>query len=829
MSKPATPGRQVINQWIEAMGWQAFAFQQQAWEQYLQGKSGLLNAPTGFGKTFALYLPVLIDWIDRHPYTWQTQKNNGLQLLWITPLRALAKDLQRAMQEVCDAISLPWTVGMRSGDTTTAERTKQKQQLPEVLIITPESLHLLLAQKDYPRFFKNLHTVVTDEWHELLGSKRGVQIELALSRLKTLHATNHPDSKLKVWAISATIGNLHEAMEVMLGSDAPRGVTVKADLKKTIEIESVLPDVIETFPWAGHLGTRLADKVMPIIERSKTTLLFTNTRGMSENWYHTLLNNYPDLAGVIALHHGSVSAEMREWVENALHEGTLKVVVCTSSLDLGVDFRPVDTVIQVGSPKGVARFLQRAGRSGHSPDAISKIYFLPTHSLELAEAAALKIAIRQNNIEQRQPVVNAYDVLIQYLCTLAVGDGFIPHTIYPEVKSTYAYKDITSEEWQWILNFVTTGGNSLGSYDEYRKVVVEDGLYRITDRKLAMRHRMSIGTIVSDAMIRVKFMKGGYIGSIEESFITKLQKGDVFSLAGRTVEYIMIKDMDVLVKKSTSKKAIVPSWNGGRMPLSSDLGEVLRHTFTSATERGNVQANVESEIEVLKPLFDLQQQLSHVPGENETLIEYIETKDGHHLFVYPVEGRQVHEVMASLLAYRLSRIKPLTFSIAMNDYGFELLCDQPIPINNQIVQQLFSTDDLLLDIQKSVNATEMARRKFRGISVIAGLIFRGFPGAGVKNKHLQSSSSLLFTVFSDYDPKNLLLKQAYTEAFNDQIEEVRLRKAMQRIQQSAIILKYPRKLTPFSFPIKVDSIRENLTSEKLADRVMKMKAQLEKS
>ncbi len=829
MSKPATPGRQVINQWIEAMGWQAFAFQQQTWEQYLAGKSGLLNAPTGFGKTFALYLPVLIDWIDRHPYNWQTKKNNGLQLLWITPLRALAKDLQRAMQEVCNAISLPWNVGMRSGDTTTAERSKQKLQLPEVLIITPESLHLLLAQKDYPRFFKNLHTVVTDEWHELLGSKRGVQIELALSRLKTLHQTNHPGGHLKVWAISATIGNLHEAMEVMLGSDAPRGVTVKADLKKTIEIESVLPDVIETFPWAGHLGTRLADKVMPIIEHSKTTLLFTNTRGMSENWYHTLLNNYPDLAGVIALHHGSVSAEMREWVENALHEGTLKVVVCTSSLDLGVDFRPVDTVIQVGSPKGVARFLQRAGRSGHSPDAVSKIYFLPTHSLELAEAAALKTAIRQNNIEQRQPVVNAYDVLIQYLCTLAVGDGFVPDTIYPEVKSTFAYKDITADEWQWVLNFITTGGNSLGSYDEYRKVVVEDGLYRITDRKLAMRHRMSIGTIVSDAMIRVKFMKGGYIGSIEESFIARLQKGDVFSLAGRTVEYIMIKDMDVLVKKSTSKKVIVPSWNGGRMPLSADLGEVLRHTFTSATERGKVSAQVESEIDTLKPLFDLQQQLSHVPGENETLIEYIETKDGHHLFVYPVEGRQVHEVMASLLAYRLSRIKPLTFSIAMNDYGFELLCDQPIPINNQIVQELFSTHDLLLDIQKSVNATEMARRKFRGISVIAGLIFRGFPGAGVKNKHLQSSSSLLFTVFSDYDPKNLLLKQAYTEAFNDQIEEVRLRKAMQRIQQSAIILKYPRKLTPFSFPIKVDSIRENLTSEKLVDRVMKMKAQLEKS
>jgi ATP-dependent Lhr-like helicase len=826
MSKKNSIGEQVVRDWMEAKGWTVFGFQKQAWQHFTEGKSGLLNAPTGFGKTFALFLPVLIDWIDNHPKNWQDKKENGLQLLWITPLRALAKDLQRAMQEVCDAISLPWNIGLRSGDTSTTERAKQKKQLPEVLIITPESLHLLLAQKEYPKVFKPLQSVVIDEWHELLGTKRGVQVELALSRLKGLK--QETDKPLRIWAISATIGNLHEAMEVALGANAKDGVTVKADLKKKIEIESILPDSIDKFPWAGHLGIRMLEKVIPVIEQSNTTLLFTNTRSFSEIWYHALLNAHPEFAGVIALHHGSVSAETREWIENALHEGGLKVVVCTSSLDLGVDFRPVDTVIQIGSPKGVARFMQRAGRSGHSPDAVSKIYFMPTHSLELVEAAALKQAVRENIVEQRQPVVNAYDVLIQYLCTLAVGDGFRQLETLKEIKGTYAYKDLTDDEWQWILNFITTGGSGLGSYDEYKKVEITAGLYQINDRKLAMRHRMSIGTIVGDAMIRVKFMKGGYVGTIEESFISRLKKGDVFSLAGRNLEYVMIKDMDVLVRRSTGKKAIVPSWQGGRMPLSSDLGEILRHTYNSASDSSGTKSNNEIEMKVLQPLFQLQNELSHVPGENETLVEYIETKDGHHLFIYPFEGRGVHEVMASLLAYRLSLIQPLTFSIAMNDYGFELLSDQPIPINNKILTDIFSTDNLVADIQKSVNATEMARRKFRAIAVIAGLVFRGYPGAGVKNKHLQSSSGILFTVFNDYDEKSLLLKQAYNEAFNDQIEEVRLRKAMNRIQQSDIILKYPKKLTPFSFPIKVDSMRENLTSEKLEDRIKKMKAQLEK-
>jgi ATP-dependent Lhr-like helicase len=822
-----TEGYKVVMEYLEATGRKPFAFQEETWEAYLAGKGGLLNAPTGYGKTFALWLPVLIQHINRHP-DWQTKQDNGLQLLWITPLRALAKDIQRAMQQVCDAISLPWQIGLRNGDTTATERSKQKKKMPEVLITTPESFMLLLSHKDYPKTFETLHSIVVDEWHELLGSKRGVQVELALSRMKHI-VPAFLQKQASIWAISATIGNLQQALEVIQGSGSGQAVIIKARINKKIDIHSILPDDMEKLPWAGYLGIKMIDKVMPIIEKSNTTLLFTNTRSQSEIWFHTLLDNYPELAGLIALHHGSIDAEMRNWIEEALHQGILKVVVCTASLDLGVDFRPVDTIIQVGSPKGVARFLQRAGRSGHSPDATSVIYFLPTHSLELIEGAALKKAVEAGITEQRLPVVNAFDVLIQYLGTLAVGDGYRPADIWPEVKSTYAYKDITKAEWNWCINFLNTGGNSLQAYDEFKKVEIENGVHKILNRRMAMRHRMNTGTIVSDPSLKVKFLKGGYIGMIEEWFVSRLSPGDVFSLAGKTLSFVSIKDMTVLVRKSNAKNARVPSWMGGRMPLSANLGAVLRSAYQEAGEYSKQEDNNEHtpiEFRKLAPLFALQEKVSHIPKQDELLIESIKTKDGHHLFLYPFEGRQIHEVLGALLAYRLSKIKPLTFSIAMNDYGLELLSDQEILSPDIDLKALFSTNELLEDIQRSINAAEMAKRKFRDIAVISGLIFQGLPGNYKAAKHLQASSSLLFNVFSEHEPDNLLLRQAYQAVFFDQIEEVRLRQALRRIQQGHIVLVETKEITPFSFPIKVDSLRQNLSSEELEARIKKMKLKL---
>ncbi len=815
--------KEVLN-WLQSTDRTAFDFQIETWQYIRKGESGLVNAPTGCGKTFSVFLGAIIRFIDNHPENFKSAKNSGLQVLWITPLRALANDIARAMEAVIEGVGLQWKIGIRNGDTSIAERKNQKFQMPEVLIITPESLHLLLAQKGNTHFFSELSVLVVDEWHELLGSKRGVQVELAISRIfGSRKEIDNDTCNICIWGLSATIGNLNEAKTVLLSPTGFIGKIVKTNMEKQTEIVSVFPDEIEKLPWSGHLGLKLISKIIPIIQKSKTTLIFINTRGMAEVWYHALLNNCPDLAGVIALHHGSIDRELRNWIEENLSSGNLKVVVCTASLDLGVDFRPVETVIQVGSPKGVARFLQRAGRSGHQPDAVSRIYFLPTHSLELLEAAALKAAVVENVVESREPRLMCFDVLIQYLNTLAVGDGFHPDLIFNEVKATFCFSELTRQEFDEVVYFISQGGKTFREYDEFKKVEKEGELYKINNRNIAMRHRLHIGTIVSDSMLKVKFVTGGYVGVIEEYFISRLEPGDVFSLAGFHLEYVMIKEMTVLVRKSSIKKAKVPSWNGGRMPLSANLGKKLRQQMNFVSE---TKSNYIDELKILQPLFVMQQELSHVPKENELLIEHIETKDGFHLFVYPFEGRLVHEAMAAILAYRISRICPITFSFAMNDYGFELLSDQPIPVDDTNVYHLFSTHNLLSDIQSSINSSEMARRKFRDISVIGGLVFQGMPGEKKKARHLQASASLLFNVLSEYDSGHLLLKQAYNEVLEQQMEEQRLREMLERVQQSKIIISHPKQLTPFCFPIKVDSMREDLSSEKLEDRVRKMQIEL---
>lgn len=832
MIQNQSQGHKIIHHYFSSKGIAPFQFQEETWQMLLNDESGLVNAPTGCGKTFSVFLGAIIQFINQHPLTYQTKKNNGLQLLWITPLRALAKDIGRAMEEVIADLNIHWKVGIRNGDTTTNERAKQKRQMPEVLIITPESLHLLLAQKSFAEVVQSLKIIAVDEWHELLGSKRGVQVELALNRIiNSQWSMVH--TKPVIWGISATIGNLEEAKEVLLASLNTTGVIVKAKMKKQIQVESILPDEIEKYPWAGHLGIKLIHKIIPIIQKSTTTLIFINTRGMSERWYQELLTHAPDLAGAIALHHGSIEQELRQWVEEALHTSKLKAVVCTASLDLGVDFRPVETVIQVGSPKGVSRFLQRAGRSGHSPEAVSKIYFLPTHSLELVEAAALKNAMDENLIESKEPLFLCFDVLIQYLNTLAVSDGFAPDEIFREIKQTFCFSEMTEIEWDEVMQFIVEGGKALQQYDDYKKMEFIGGKYKITSRRIAMRHRLNIGTIVSDLMLKVKIVSGGYIGMIEEYFVTKLETGDSFIIAGRNVELVQIKEMTVLVRKSTSKKTILPSWNGGRMSLTANLGRKLRETFNEVAVidgLSKLTSTNQPELFHLKALFELQQELSHIPKDNELLIEHHESKDGFHLLVYPFEGRLVHEAMSSILAYRIGKIAPLTFSIAMNDYGFELLCDQPIPVDDTNVSELFSTNELTADIQRSVNATEMARRKFRDIAVIGGLITQTAPGEQVKARHLQASASLLFNVFAEYDSKNVLLKQAYQEVFSQQMEEMRLREAFKRINLSNIVIKVPPQFTPLSFPIVADGLnRNNLSSENLEDRIKRMQEQLSKS
>lgn len=801
-----TDGFKIIQNWMMEKSISPFKFQIQTWQKFGSGYSGMVVAPTGFGKTFSVFLALISDFLN-HPENYKI----GLKMIWITPLRSLSKDIAKAMQEAIDEIGLDWAVGVRNGDTDPKVRQQQVKNMPEILVATPESLQLLLGQKNHQRFFKNLQTIVVDEWHELLGSKRGVLVELGISQLRKYVP------KLKIWGITATIGNLDEAMEVLIPYPIKK-TKVTAKEHKKIEILPVFPDEVEILPWAGHLGQKLADKVVPIILQSKSTIVFTNTRSQSEMWYQLLLNVYPDFAGQIAIHHSSIDSELRNWIEENLSSGKLKAVVSTSSLDLGIDFKPVDTVIQIGSAKGVARFLQRAGRSGHSPFETSKIYCVPTHSLELIEVAALKEAVKQNVIEPREPQVLCFDVLVQFLMTLAIGDGFYPEETYERIKQVYTFQEITDEEWKSIIEFLTIGGSALKSYEEYHKVVVmEDGLHKVTSRRIAMLHRMNMGAIVSDAMLKVKFISGGYIGMVEEYFISRLKKEEKFILAGRVLEVAMIKDMTVFVRASKGK-AQAPSYLGGRLPLSSNLGQYLREKLSIAL---NPKAS-EKELKFLHPLLMNQEERSHIPKDDEFLVEMIKNREGYHLFMYPFEGRLVHEVMAALIAFRISKLAPISFSMAMNDYGFELFSDKEIPLNEENLDKILTRDNLMTDMISSINAAEMARRKFRDIAVISGMVVQNFPGQQRSNKSLQSSAGLIFKVLEDHDSNHFLVRQAYTEVFNMQLQEQRLVEAFKRIEKSKIILKFANAFTPLSFPIKVDSLRQTLTSEDLDARIQKL-------
>ncbi len=810
----------IAENWFQENSWKPFKFQKDTWKAFLQGKNGLLNAPTGSGKTYALWFPIILNYIKSNP-EYQTKHKKGLKAIWITPLRALSDEIRQSAERVSKDLGTQMTVGIRTGDTSTKERASQKENMPDLLITTPESLQLLLATKGYAKIFKDCTAVVVDEWHELLGTKRGVQMELALSRLKST------SKKLRIWGISATIGNLDQAREVLLGTESTaleNSVLIKAKLNKKITVKSVIPKKMETFPWRGHLGLHLLEAIVPIINNSKTTLLFTNTRSQCEIWFQKILEKHPEYAGNIAMHHGSINKETRLWVEQAIRNASLKAVVCTSSLDLGVDFAPVETVIQIGGPKGVARFLQRAGRSGHRPGKESVIYFLPTHAIELIEASALQQAVKHTVVEDRIPYLNSYDVLLQYLTTLAISDGFYPEAIYNEVVKTFCYQALTKEEWQWLLNFVVMGSQSLQTYDEYKKVEIEaDGKFKVNNKGIAMRHRFQIGTIVGDANLTVKYQKGGYIGSVEEFFVSKLSPGDIFTFAGRNLEFIRIKDMQVHVRNSSKKTNKVPSWMGGRLTFSAQMSDLLREElYKVASPNPSKEGELSIELKSLKHIFERQRKESIVPKPNEFLIETFKTRDGYHHIFYPFEGRFVHEAMGSLLGYRISLLSPITFSLAFNDYGFELLSDQKIDMQQVLDNNLFSTDYMLSDLQKSLNATEMARRKFRDIAIISGLVFTGYPNKNIKMKHLQSNSQLLFDVFRDYEHDNLLFKQAFTETFEHQLEEGRLRLALERIAEQEIIWKACEKPTPFSFPIITDRLREKLSSEKLANRIKRM-------
>ncbi len=830
-AKSARGAATLADGWFKQRGWKAFAFQSEVWRSVGLGKSGLLHATTGSGKTYAVWLAALNRFAV--PAKASTPTPNAaakkraplappLTVLWITPMRALAADTERALNAPLVDMNLSWSVGVRSGDTSSAERARQTRRLPTALITTPESLTLLLSQPDARQLFDGLRMVVVDEWHELIGSKRGVQLQLALARLRQFQPA------LITWGLSATLGNLPYALQVLIPSGD--SVMVQGKQAKELNVDTLLPASLERFPWAGHLGLRMLPQVVAEIESCTTSLIFTNTRSQSELWFQALLEAKPDWAGLMALHHGSLDRKVREWVELALKDGRLKCVVCTSSLDLGVDFLPVERVLQIGSPKGVARLMQRAGRSGHAPGRPSRLTLVPTNSLELLESIAAQDAVLARAIEPRLSPHKPLDVLVQHLVTVALGGGFTADALQAEVKTTFAYQDLTQQEWLWALAFVKNGGSSLDAYPDYRRAIPdEQGVWRVPDAQMARRHRMSIGTIVSDASIAVKYFSkaggGKSLGTVEESFIARLKPGDHMLFAGRLLELVRVHDMTAYVRPGKGNKPAVPRWSGGRMSLSNELSSAM----VARLGQASLGQFAGPEMKLLKPLLDVQARWSALPAADSLLAETLHSRGGWHLFLYPFAGRNVHLGLASLLAWRIARDQSSTFSIAVNDYGFEMLSAVEIDWAQAFGAHIFSAQDLLPDVIASLNASELAQRRFREIARVSGLVFNGFPGASKSAKQLQASSSLFFEVFRKYDAGNLLLTQSQQEVLRDELDVDRLQITLEQLQTKVLRWQAVERATPFAFPLVVERLRESITSEKLADRIARMVADLEKA
>ncbi len=785
----------IILQWLSKKSWTHFPFQKEAWKLIYEGRSGLISVPTGAGKTYAAYLPALSK-LHESP-------GKGIHILYITPLRALANDLEKALKEPILDLNLPYKVEKRTGDTTASQKNRQKKSPPEILLTTPESLSLMLTQDDAALRFVNLKMIIVDEWHELLGSKRGVLLELSLSRIKNWNPS------VQIWALTATVGNLEEAAQVCVGMDR-KPALVTAQMKRDVIIETILPETVEKLPWLGYLGIRMIPYVIEKLDPKVPTLIFTNTRSQAERWFQGIVDLKPDWKLLTALHHSSVDKTTRTEIEGNIKTGKLSFVVCTSALDLGIDLPPVEKIIQIGSPKSVSRLIQRAGRSSHRPLTPCHISLVPTNALQVLEMKAYKMAIKEHIIEKRFPFEKCYDVLLQHIVSCAIGGGIEKIKFYEEIKTTFCFADISLEEYEYCLSFLITGGKAFNAYSEYRKLVSDKGLLVVNDTQIIRRHKMNIGTITSDSYAVIKLMRGTSLGTIEESFITQLKPGDNFLFGGKRLKLVQYRDLTAHVRLTTEVNTQAAVWGGTSLPFSAPLGRILRKAMDeNETHKENA---------LLKEIFQIQKAKSHLPSEHELLIEVIKSREGWHLFLFPFEGKTIHEGIALLIAHRLAKDMPSTLIISCNDYGLELLSKKPFN-ESMLVSDLFNSTDSREELESLINVHEASKVAFREVARIAGLVFQGFPGNHKSNRQVQMSTGLLFEVLEKYDSENLLLKQAKKETLDKYFAQDRLKEVLERLQSSCLIITHPLSFTPFSLPLFVERVSQRISTESLAERI----------
>ena len=813
--------------WFERRGWAARPHQLAMVEKAREGRDALLIAPTGGGKTLAGFLPSLIELSERP----KANTSPGPHTLYISPLKALAVDVERNLMAPILEMGLPIVAESRTGDTGVSRRQRQKVKPPDILLTTPEQLALLCAWEGARLLFENLRCVILDEIHTLHASKRGDLLALGLARLQQfapnlrrvgLSATVDDPEVIKRWMGfsppplgegdpagvegAATRNALPEAPSTASRSPSPRGGG-EIDL---VTGPAGAPPIVDMLlsegrvPWAGHTAQHAMEEVYEVIKRARTALVFVNTRFQAEFAFQELWRLNEDNLP-IALHHGSLAAEQRRKVEAAMARGELRAVVCTSTLDLGIDWGDVDLVIQLASPKGASRMVQRIGRANHRLDEPSRALFVPANRFEMLECQAAREAIAENALDGEPSRTGALDVLAQHVMGCACSEPFDLVAFYDEVRSSGPYRDLAWEDFEQVVDFVSTGGYALKTYDRFRRIVKgQDGLWRVRNAQTAQRHRLNVGAIVSPAMLSVRIAgrRGGVgrkIGEVEEGMLEMLDPGDTFVFAGQVWKLIGVTNLDVLVSPAADKDPKMPSWGGSKFALSTFLARRVRQLMFDERHWAVLPNDV-------REWLQLQKDRSQIVGEDEMLLETFPRGHRNFMVCYPFEGRLAHTTLAMLLTRRLERAGAGPLGFVCNDYAMAIWALKPL--DKLDFDALFAEDMLGDDLEDWLAESFMMKRAFKGCAVISGLIERRFPGDQQKTgRQVTFSTDLIYDVLRRHQPDHLLLRCARADAATGLIDVARLAQMLQRIRGR---IRHARldHLSPFSVPILLEIGKE---------------------
>ncbi len=797
---------QKFQDWFAARGWSPRAHQLAILDHAMKGESALLISPTGGGKTLAGFLPSLVELSQPH-------ERHGIHTLYISPLKALAVDIARNLEAPVREMALPITIETRTGDTPHSRRKRQRENPPDILITTPEQVSLLIADPGAAHMLRHLKSIILDELHSLVTSKRGVLLSLALSRVQSFA----PEARRI--GLSATVAD-QEALQCWLAPTGNGPVPLVMGSAGAAPLIRILKSA-ERVPWSGHSSRYAIEEVYEEIKRAKMTLIFVNTRSQAEMTFQWLWEaNEANLP--IALHHGSLDVGQRRKVEAAMAAGKLKAVVCTSTLDLGIDWGDVDLVIHVGAPKGSSRLLQRIGRSNHRLDSPSEALLVPSNRFEVLECEAALQAAKENAQDTEYPAVLKLDVLAQHILGRACAGPFDADEFFAEVTRAWTYRNLTRADFDAAMDYVATGGYALRAYEKYAKLKRrEDGLWRLTHPLIAQQYRLNMGTIVEAAMLKVRIASvkrragkrvvtgGRSLGELEEWFLSQLSVGDTFRFAGEVLRFEGLDEFGALATRTFDSDPMVPSYEGGKFPLSTYLAERVREILSSPAKWKTLPFQVQD-------WLAMQRQKSVIPRAHQMLVEIFPRAEKHYLVCYPFAGRLAQQTLGMLLTRRLERLgaQPLGFSASEYALAIWTVRDVSLMISSGrlSLEKLFDEDMLGDDLEAWLAESNLMKRTFRNAAIIAGLIERRWPGKEKTGRQVTVNSDLIYDVLRAHQPDHILLRAAWDDAADGLIDIHRLGALLKRIK-GQILHRALDMVSPLAVPVLLEIARESIYGE----------------